>query len=132
MSAPTALPPPQARPPRWAFARSPDDRVLTGTAAGLAARLGVEPIVVRAAFLVLALAAGAGAVLYLIAFSGTTAPDPASPAVPAPPGDPILAVALGLITLGLLVACRGLNIWTTDALVFPAAAVATGACVLWS
>ncbi|HWO69663.1 MAG TPA: PspC domain-containing protein, partial [Actinomycetota bacterium] len=44
--------------------RSESDRVLTGVAAGLGERLGLDPVVVRLAFIVLALAGGAGLVAY--------------------------------------------------------------------
>jgi signal transduction histidine kinase/phage shock protein PspC (stress-responsive transcriptional regulator) len=51
-----------ARPPR-AF-RSLDDRVLGGVAGGLARHLGMDPVHVRVAFVVLALLGGFGVVLY--------------------------------------------------------------------
>ncbi|MGR4011080.1 PspC domain-containing protein [Leucobacter sp. 1207-22] len=50
------------RPP---LVRAKDDRVLAGVCAGLAAHLGVPVIGVRIAFAVLALAAGAGPLLYV-------------------------------------------------------------------
>ncbi|MBO9532498.1 MAG: PspC domain-containing protein [Solirubrobacteraceae bacterium] len=56
MTAPDA--PAFARPPRG------DGRLLAGVAAGLAARWGLSPVLVRAAFVVATLAYGAGALLY--------------------------------------------------------------------
>ena len=44
----------------------------------------------------------------------------------------MLALAIGLVVLGVLLVCRELRIWPGDALVFPVAAVAAGACVLWA
>src|SRR3989442_833275 len=51
--------------PRFArLARSADDRVLGGGCAGVARELGVDPTLVRLVFALLALAGGAGIVLY--------------------------------------------------------------------
>jgi signal transduction histidine kinase len=47
------------------FARSDRDRVLAGVCGGVAARLGVDPTLVRLVFALLALAGGAGILLYL-------------------------------------------------------------------
>jgi len=44
--------------------RSDDDRVVAGVCAGIAERLGVDPTLVRLLFTLLALAGGAGIVLY--------------------------------------------------------------------
>ena len=69
---PAALPPPSpptAPPPaprRWS--RS-DDRVVFGVAGGLGRALAVDPLLVRIAFVVLALFSGVGVVLYLAALA---------------------------------------------------------------
>jgi signal transduction histidine kinase len=47
------------------FERSREDRVIAGICAGVAARLGVDPTLVRFVFALLALAGGAGILLYL-------------------------------------------------------------------
>ena len=96
--------------------------MFTGVAGGLAARLGVEAVVVRAAFLVLGLAAGVGVALYAVAWAVSTAPVPDPDAGPAPPGDPVLAVAVALVVLGVLLVCRQLALWPGDVLVFSLAA----------
>src|SRR4051812_44359697 len=51
--------------PALVFARSDRDRVLAGVCGGLAGRLGVDPTLVRLVFALLALAGGAGILLYL-------------------------------------------------------------------
>ncbi|MEA3184432.1 MAG: hypothetical protein QOJ74_909, partial [Ilumatobacteraceae bacterium] len=66
---PSPLPPPSPAPiepaeRRWA--RS-DDRVVFGVAGGLARALAIEPLLVRIAFVVLALFSGIGIVLYFAA-----------------------------------------------------------------
>ena len=47
------------------FVRSSDDRVVAGVCAGIAQTLGVDPTLVRLVFALLALAGGAGVLLYL-------------------------------------------------------------------
>src|SRR5437764_5331815 len=46
--------------------RSTRDRIVAGVAGGLGEQLGVDPVVLRLAFVVLALAGGFGLVLYLV------------------------------------------------------------------
>jgi phage shock protein PspC (stress-responsive transcriptional regulator) len=62
---PPPTPAPQPREHRWA--RS-DDRVVLGVAGGLGRALAIEPLLVRIAFVVLALFSGVGIVLYVGAF----------------------------------------------------------------
>lgn len=56
-------PPPDGAPPR--FVRRSDGGLLGGVASGLAAHLGLEPLVVRVGFALLTAFAGFGAVLYV-------------------------------------------------------------------
>ncbi len=90
-------------PPRRLY-RSRSDRMLGGVAGGVAAYLQVDPALTRLAFAVLVLAAGAGFLLYIIAWIvipeeplGGAAPaaPPAAPAAEtgADPGAALLPVA---------------------------------------
>src|SRR6478672_7202096 len=47
------------------FVRSSDDRVVAGVCASIAQTLGVDPTLIRLVFALLALAGGAGVLLYL-------------------------------------------------------------------
>lgn len=58
------LPPPRA--PERVLRRSRDDRVIGGVAGGLGRYLGIDPIVVRVAFVVLVLFGGSGVIAYLV------------------------------------------------------------------
>src|SRR5918912_2222227 len=51
--------------PLPSFTRSADDRAFAGVCAGIAHALGVDPTLVRLVFALLALAGGAGILLYL-------------------------------------------------------------------
>lgn len=51
----------------WPVKRSVDDRMITGVAGGIANKLGIRSIFVRAAFVSMTLAGGVGLILYLLA-----------------------------------------------------------------
>jgi signal transduction histidine kinase len=59
-----------------AFDRNADDRVIAGVCAGIARALGVDVTLVRLVFAVLALAAGAGILLYLALWAFSSAKQP--------------------------------------------------------
>lgn len=108
---------------------------MSGVASGLAERLGVDPALVRGAFVVLSLAGGAGVALYVLAWAAA-AEHPAEPAAvtAASPVEPTVqrVMALGLVVLGLLIVFRSVGLWFGDALVWPLAAVASGSAVIWT
>src|SRR5688572_21682412 len=54
------------------FAPSTDERVIAGVCAGIARTLGVDPTLVRLVFALLALAGGAGILLYLALWAWAT------------------------------------------------------------
>ncbi|MGI9021885.1 MAG: PspC domain-containing protein, partial [Acidimicrobiales bacterium] len=62
---PPASPPPYGPPPPR-LTRSTDDKVVSGLCGGLGRHFGVDPVVFRIAFVVLALAGGSGLLLYLV------------------------------------------------------------------
>ena len=103
MSAPVN-PPPQVDQPRRLL-RSRDDRVIGGVAGGLGAYLGIDPVIVRLVFVVLALAGGGGILAYIIAWivipeapeGGASAPERASHSAPILAG--LVLVALGGLLL---------------------------------
>jgi phage shock protein C len=66
--------------------RSRDDRVISGVAAGIARYLGVDPVVVRLTFVVLALAGGGGVFAYLVAWLIVPEALPADGPPPPPDG----------------------------------------------
>lgn len=105
-------------------------------AGGIAERLGLDPLVLRVAFVVLALASGgAGVLAYLAAWL----------VLPAGPGgqaaverarldrdDVGRAVSVGLIVVGVLLLLRETRLWFSDALVWPVLLAAVGLTVMWS
>jgi signal transduction histidine kinase/phage shock protein PspC (stress-responsive transcriptional regulator) len=122
--------------------RDPDNAVVAGVLAGVANRIGADPVVVRIGFVVLAVVTGGLAVLgYALAWalmpSGETAgtstrtiaEKPSS--APRVPGGWRVALGVGLLTLAALLAFRELGIWWSDKLVWPLVLAASGAALLW-
>jgi phage shock protein C len=97
------------RPDERRLTRSRTNRILGGVCAGLARYLGVDVILIRIAFVVLALAVGGGVILYVIGWilipeeePGARPPDPAPPIAPAESARLIvgvLLIAVGAILL---------------------------------
>jgi signal transduction histidine kinase/phage shock protein PspC (stress-responsive transcriptional regulator) len=112
------------------FTRSRNDRVVTGVAGGLAERLGVDSVLVRLSFVVLALAGGAGVALYLILFAITPEETDGKERVRRS-GGPQRTVAIILVLAGTLLLFRSIRLWFGDALVFPVALAAIGSAIIW-
>lgn len=107
--------------------------MLTGVAGGLAERLAVDPVFVRAGFLVLASAGGAGAGLYLLAWSLSTEPAPGEP--PARTGAIVgaqEAIAFVLVAFGALLLLREMGLWFGDAITWPIALAVLGSTLIWA
>jgi signal transduction histidine kinase len=128
MHTPPTPPPPAGRPP---IVRARDDRLIAGVASGLGRLLGVDPMLVRIAFFVLAFAGGVGVLLYAALWASV----PAESGERVPVRRPVTSqqgVALGLIVLGILLALRGVGLWFGDAVVLPVVLAAAGSAVVWS
>ncbi|MGZ4146582.1 MAG: PspC domain-containing protein [Actinomycetota bacterium] len=96
-------------PPERRLTRSRSNRIIAGVCAGLADYLGVDRVLVRIVFVVLAFGAGAGIALYVLAWILIPEEDPNAPSVPRPsPAEPgesarlvfgALLIAIGLVLL---------------------------------
>jgi len=113
-----------------------EDRLLTGLASGIAETLGVAPVFVRSAFVVLAFAGGVGVLLYLIGWVLTleAPPDGAVEALHDRVGakDSRQRFALALIFLAGLLLLRSAGLWFGDSLVWPVALMVFGFALTWS
>jgi signal transduction histidine kinase/phage shock protein PspC (stress-responsive transcriptional regulator) len=108
--------------------RARDHRILGGVAGGVGARLGVDPIVARIGFVMLALCGGVGAVAYLVLWAAV--PENDGSAKTRPPGMR-RAVAIGLVVLGIMILLREAGLWFGDALAFSIGLAGLGAAVIW-
>ena len=106
--------------------RSTDNRVLAGVAGGLGSRTGIEPDLIRAAFVVLTFAGGIGAILYAIGW--VLARDGVSEE--AEPLEPRQQVAVGIMLAGTLLLLRSIGLWFGDTIVFPVALFAFGVAAI--
>lgn len=105
--------------------------MVAGVAGGIADRLGVDPVLVRIGFVVLSFAGLLGLALYGLLWAVTPV---ATEQTQAPPRPPTVqqAVALSLITLGVMLLLRRAGLWLGDVLVFPVLIAAAGSAIVWA
>jgi phage shock protein PspC (stress-responsive transcriptional regulator)/two-component sensor histidine kinase len=135
MTDPAAPPPDRGRVP---LVRDTDAGVLAGVCAGLANRLGIDPLLVRIGAVAITVATGGAAIAgYALAWflmpAADGAPRPAVDALLArvPVGNWRVAAGVGFLTLSLLLVLREVGLWWSDALIWPAILAASGAALLW-
>lgn len=106
-----------------------DDRMVAGVAAGIADELGLDPMVVRVAFAVLAVAGGWGVVLYLGAWLAMWAWPGERPSAPRPPkalSRTHRLVGFALVVFGLVLLARAFGGAFVPGLVWPVALFGAG------
>jgi phage shock protein C len=131
---PAASPPPPPTGPRAErlLRRSSDDRLLAGVCGGLGRYLGVDPVLLRIATVVLALANGLGLIAYVIAWIVIPEERSGQPAAGArPPRQEMGRLVLGgsLVVLGLVLLLDRLAP-DLQRLFWPLAVVAAGAAIM--
>lgn len=104
--------------------------MLAGVASDAAVRLGLDPVVVRLALVVLTAAGGAGVLLYGVLWL-RRASDPRPP-TPVPPVDAAGAAGLALALGGVLLLLRALGVWFGDGVVVPVTLGAVGSFLIWT
>jgi signal transduction histidine kinase len=119
--------------PAPALRRDTEHRMLAGVCAGLARHIGVDPIIVRVAFVAAATAGGVGVAIYLLAWVFVPAGDaPARPLrLRTSRGMIEIAVGVALLVLSALLTFRALGLWFSDVVVWPIVLVAAGGALLW-
>ena len=125
---------PATAPLRTPLRRDPDRRLLGGVCAGLAERVGVDPLLVRFGFLAAALAGGVGIGLYLLAWAAIPVREATTPRarrVPGSRGSFEVALGAGLLLVSVLLTFRELGLWFSDAVAWPLVLVAAGGALLW-
>jgi signal transduction histidine kinase/phage shock protein PspC (stress-responsive transcriptional regulator) len=114
--------------------RDPDHAVVAGVCAGVARRLGVDPVLVRVATVLATFAVGAGPALYVLAWAVL----PTEGGRPAPADrlagrrETWMVVAgAALLALSGLLLLRRTGLWFSDAVVWPVLLATAGAALLW-
>jgi phage shock protein C len=124
--------PEPAATPRRVVRRSRSERVLAGVCGGVGRYLGVDPVLLRIAFIILALANGLGVIAYVVAWVAIPEEGPDKP--PGPAAEPRretgrLVLGGSLIVLGLVLLLDRLAP-DLDELFWPVALVAVGVAVM--
>jgi signal transduction histidine kinase/phage shock protein PspC (stress-responsive transcriptional regulator) len=105
---------------------------LGGVCAGIARRFGIDPALVRLAFVVATAAGGVGIALYLLGWLVIPAGDaPGRRRLPTGRSAVEVALGTGLLLLSVLLTFRALGIWFSDAIVWPMVLIASGAALIW-
>jgi signal transduction histidine kinase/phage shock protein PspC (stress-responsive transcriptional regulator) len=111
----------------WPFYRTSDDMLLAGVAGGVAARLGITTVYVRAAFMAASLAAGVGIVVYLLA--ALLVPlDRESTSSDREPATPPQILGLVLMFIAVMLIFQSFSIWFGP-VVWPATLVIFGLAI---
>ena len=123
--------------PRWQFPRiNRADRWVGGAASAIARELGVQPLVIRIAFVALTLVVGWGLVLYVLAWTALTvfSPDQISPYSPAPKGATSIHRHLGVVAVvvGLILLLARLTPSFVTSFTWPIGFILAGALIAWS
>ena len=124
-------PPPAGGGPR-VVRRSRGERVIAGVCGGIGRYLGVDPVLLRIAFIVLALANGLGVIAYVVAWVAIPEERPGQPLAPAPEArreTGRLAIGGALVVLGLVLLLDRLAP-SLDELFWPVAVVAVGVAIM--
>jgi signal transduction histidine kinase len=114
--------------------RDPARGVLAGVAAGLARRIGVDPLIVRVGFIAASAAGGMGLALYLLGWALMPGEDGSRAPVERIAGrrETWLVVAgMVLLALAALLLLRKWGIWFSDAIVWPVILAAAGGALIW-
>jgi phage shock protein C len=122
--------PPQ--PAQRVVRRSRSERVLAGVCGGVGRYLGVDPVLLRIAFIILALANGLGVIAYVVCWVAIPEERPDQPS--GPPSEPRretgrLVLGGSLVVLGLVLLLDRLAP-ELDELFWPVALVAVGVAVM--
>lgn len=88
--------------------RSRTDRVIAGVCGGLGPYLGVDPVLVRLAFVALALAGGSGVLIYLVAWLVIPAEEPGQE--PAGPGQSAGVTMMARVVIGVVLVAVGASL----------------------
>lgn len=117
--------------------RSHEGAMVAGVCARLGRRYGVDPLILRIAFAVAALAGGTGIAAYVV----LAVVLPAEPAPPIRAAQPVLrrpeaqswkvAAGVALLALSALLFLREAGLWFSDVVVWPVVLTAAGLALLW-
>jgi signal transduction histidine kinase/phage shock protein PspC (stress-responsive transcriptional regulator) len=112
------------------LSRRADHKLIAGVASGIGDRVGIEPNLVRLAFVVLAFAGGAGIVLYAAGWLWLPVADEPPEGRPDGRTDWVQIAALGAVTLGVLVLAESAGFGVSSTVVWPVVLAAVGTALI--
>jgi signal transduction histidine kinase len=120
--------------PATSVRRDPANGLVAGVCSGFAARLGIDPILLRIGFVATLAAGGVGVPLYAIAWVLIPAEGPERPVVQrllSRRDAWLVAAGVGCLVLAALLLMREWGLWFSDRIAWPAVIVVAGAAVIW-
>ncbi|HEV3376735.1 MAG TPA: PspC domain-containing protein [Thermoleophilaceae bacterium] len=105
---------------------------LGGVCAGIARRYGIDPALVRLAFVIATTAGGLGIFIYALGWLVIPAGEaPRRRRLVGGRGAIEVALGTGLLLLSVLLTFREVGIWFSDAIVWPLVLIASGGALIW-
>jgi signal transduction histidine kinase len=117
-----------------ALRRDPGKGVIAGVCSGFAARLGIDPILIRIGFVLTLMAGGVGIPLYVIAWAFIPAEGPERPVVArllTRRDTWLVAAGMGCLTLAAVLVLRNWGLWFGDRITWPLVVTAAGGALIW-
>jgi len=114
--------------------RDPGHGYVAGVCSGFAARLGIDPILIRIGFVLTLAAGGVGIPLYIIGWAFIPAEGPERPVVSRLLNRRdtwLVAAGMGCLTLSAVLLLRNWGLWFGDRITWPAVVTAAGGALIW-
>jgi signal transduction histidine kinase len=116
-----------------AIRRDPERGLVAGVCAGIAERVGIDPIIVRLAFVAAALFSGAGLAVYALAWVFLPMGEGEALGSRFRPrrGSVEIVAGVALLVLSAALLLRAAGWWVSDAVVWPSVVAAVGGALIW-
>ncbi len=114
--------------------RDPAKGMIAGVCSGFAARLGIDPILLRIGFVATLAAGGVGLPLYALAWAVIPAEGPERPVVArllSRRDTWLVAAGMACLVLAAMLLLREWGLWFSDRIAWPAVIIGAGGALIW-